>query len=94
MKRNLENRVEVLAPVEAPRLRNDVRVMLETLWNDRRSAWDMRPDGTYVQRQPEPEGVCRGCQEALIELAEKRSKGATRLKKRRSSGTIGGRNLV
>jgi hypothetical protein len=30
----------------------------------------------------------------LIELAEKRNKGATRLKKRRSSGSIGGRNLL
>jgi polyphosphate kinase len=94
MKRNLENRVEVLAPVETPRLRADIRTMLDTLWNDRRSAWEMRSDGTYTQRQPEEKGDARGCQEILIDLAEKRIKGATRLKKRRSSGAIGGRNLL
>lgn len=94
MKRNLENRVEVLAPVEAPRLRADVRAMLDTLWNDRRSAWEMHSDGTYSQRHPEGQTEARPCQEVLIELAEKRNKGATRLKKRRSSGAIGGRNLL
>jgi len=94
MKRNLENRVEVLAPVEAPRLRQDLRTMLDTLWNDQRSAWDMRSDGTYVQRRPTAQAETRSCHEVLIEIAEKRLKEVTRLKKRRSTTVIGGRNLV
>jgi polyphosphate kinase len=94
MKRNLEYRVEVLAPVESPALRAELKTLLDTQWGDRRSAWEMRPDGTYVQRQPpgkrgEPEP---GCQETLIRLAEKRLKTATRLRKRRSV-TPGRRNL-
>ncbi len=94
MKRNLEHRVEVLVPVEGPQLQKDLRTMLEAQWEDHRSAWEMRADGTYVQRTPDPEGESRGCQEVLIELAEKRHREATRLRRRRSSTPIGGRNLA
>jgi len=52
--------------------------------NDRRSAWDMRADGTYAQRQAagKRRDTEPGSQEALIRLAEKRFKTATRLRKR------------
>ncbi|MHB8763521.1 MAG: polyphosphate kinase 1 [Deferrisomatales bacterium] len=92
MKRNLEHRVEVLAPVEDPLLRRELRAMLDTQWNDRRSAWDMQPDGTYVQRRPGPGDEPRSSQEVLIEAAERRNKEATRLRKRRSSAVPGRRN--
>ncbi|HWR98913.1 MAG TPA: polyphosphate kinase 1 [Candidatus Methanoperedens sp.] len=94
MKRNLEYRVEVLAPVEAPALQAELKALLDIQWRDRRSAWEMRADGSYVQRQPagrrgeeEP-----GSQETLIRLAEKRFKTATRLRKR-TALTPGKRNL-
>ena len=92
MKRNLEHRVEVLVPVEAPELREDLRVMLNIQLNDRRGAWEMQPDGHYVQRQPAEDRDARGSQEALIELAEKRNKDVTRLKKRKAKN-FAGRNL-
>ncbi|HEY6000991.1 MAG TPA: polyphosphate kinase 1 [bacterium] len=93
MKRNLEYRVEVLAPVESPQLREELKAMLDIQWTDRRSAWDMRPDGTYVQRTPPKKaGDAPGCQELLIRLAEKRLKTATRLRKR-TALTPGKRNL-
>jgi polyphosphate kinase len=83
MKRNLEYRVEVLAPVEAPALREELRTMLDAQWTDRRSAWEMRADGSYAQRQPAKKTEdAPGCQELLIRLAEKRLKTATRLRKR------------
>ena len=86
MKRNLEYRVEVLAPVESPSLRAELKALLDVQWNDRRSAWEMRADGTYVQRQPpgKRRDAEPGSQEALIRLAEKRLKTATRLRKRTS----------
>ncbi len=94
MKRNLEYRVEVLAPVESPALRAELKALLDVQWNDRRSAWEMRADGAYVQRVPQ--GKRRdtepGSQEALIRLAEKRLKDATRLRKR-TSQSPGRRNL-
>ena len=49
---------------------------------DRRNTWDMRPDGSYLQRQP-GNGVEGGSQQALIASAEARHYEATRLRKRR-----------
>jgi len=94
MNRNLESRVEVLAPVEDPQLRQELRTLLDTLWNDARSAWDMHADGTYTQRVPQKGGDGRGSHALLIELAEKRNREATRLRKRRSTPAPGGRNLA
>jgi polyphosphate kinase len=91
MQRNLEHRVEVVAPVAEPALREELRTLLDTQLADQRSAWDMRSDGSYVQRQPADPAV-KGSQEMLVELAERRQKVARRLKKRKTRG-IGWRNL-
>ncbi len=86
MTRNLESRVEVVAPVESPELRRDLRQILEAQFGDRRNAWDMQSDGSYIQRQPGPDDDPRGSQQILIELAERRQKEAQRLKKRKPKG--------
>ncbi|MES9959261.1 MAG: polyphosphate kinase 1 [Sedimenticola sp.] len=78
MKRNLESRVEVVTPVEDARLRENLRFFLDTQLNDQRSAWEMQPDGSYIQRQPSGEEDTTGCQELLIQNAEKRAKKATK----------------
>ena len=72
MKRNLESRVEVIVPVEAPPLRALLREMLDTQLADDRSAWTMQPDGSYVQEQGD--GV--GCQQQLVDFAEARVRAA------------------
>jgi len=86
MKRNLGSRVEVVAPVEAPDLREKLGQILQTQLNDRRSAWDMQPDGSYIQRRPAAGEDDRGAQEILIGLAEQRQKLAKQLKKRKTKG--------
>jgi polyphosphate kinase len=53
MHRNLESRIEAITPVEDKALKADLLRILQTQLNDQRSAWDMKPDGTYVQRKPE-----------------------------------------
>ncbi|MCA9722933.1 MAG: RNA degradosome polyphosphate kinase, partial [Gemmatimonadetes bacterium] len=66
MPRNLVRRVEVAVPIEDPRHRAEIRRLLEMMLTDNRQAWDMLPDGSYVQRRPadgEPE---RGTQQVLI----------------------------
>ncbi len=88
MKRNLEYRVEVLAPVEAPELRKELRTMIDVQLGDRRSAWDMRPDGSYVQRMPGEGDDPRGSHEILVDLAEKRRKAGARLKKKKARGVV------
>lgn len=86
MKRNLEDRVEVVAPVDAPDLQRELQQILDVQLNDRRSAWEMQADGSYVQRMPGEGEEPRGSQQILIDLAERRQKEAQRLKKRKPKG--------
>jgi polyphosphate kinase len=53
MYRNLNTRVEVASPVEAPPLRRRLWEILQIALDDRRQVWEMRSDGTYEQRTPE-----------------------------------------
>jgi len=85
MKRNLNSRVELYAPVEAAPLREKLSHFLELQLNDQRSVWEMQPDGSYVQRRPETKKTSRNSQELLIEWSEKRLKEATRLRRRKPS---------
>jgi polyphosphate kinase len=52
MPRNFDRRVEVVAPIEDRRLHPRVCSLLETCLADNRQAWDLHPNGTYVQRKP------------------------------------------
>jgi polyphosphate kinase len=52
MERNLSRRVETITPVEAQPLRERLWQVLQVMLWDHRQAWDMQPDGSYVQRAP------------------------------------------
>ncbi|MDH3689000.1 MAG: polyphosphate kinase 1 [Gammaproteobacteria bacterium] len=91
MMRNLEHRVEVLVPVEQAELREELRTILLTQLEDQRSAWDMKADGTYIQRTPISSSD-RSCQETFIRLAEAREKDAER-RKTRSAQQLRKRNI-
>lgn len=82
MKRNLESRVEVVAPIEEPHLRADLRAVLDAQLAANSDAWEMQPDGTYVRSTPQ----APSCQAIQMELAEKRQREAGRLRKRRPKG--------
>ncbi|HTP65946.1 MAG TPA: polyphosphate kinase 1 [Geobacteraceae bacterium] len=82
MKRNLEARVEVLCPVEPAGLTRELRLVLDTYVADRRSAWQMRPDGTYFQHLPGELGSGDGSHQLLIALAEKRLRNSLKRKKK------------
>ena len=82
MKRNLESRVETVVPVETPALRQELRQIIDIQLADRRCAWDMRADGSYVQRRPRDGEDARSSQEIQIELAQHRLDEATRLGKK------------
>jgi polyphosphate kinase len=83
MKRNLESRVEVVAPVEDIDLRQELRLILDVQLSDRRSAWEMQPDGSYVQRQPLPGQDTKSCQELLIAVAQRRLAAAVKHKQKK-----------
>lgn len=86
MRRNLRSRVEILAPIENPAHQRELDAIFETQLTDQRSAWDMNPDGSYSQRQPESRQKAMGCQQVLIAAAEKRHIEANRLRKRKLKG--------
>jgi len=92
MSRNLESRVEVVTPVELPALREPLRNVLDVQINDQRGAWEMQPDGSYVQRIPRNESEQEHCQERLIRQAHERLEKTPRVQKRRRP-PLGGRNL-
>ena len=83
MKRNLASRIEVLAPVEDPELQERIRFILDVQMGDRRNAWEMQPDGSYVQRQPLEAGESLGAQELLVRWTERRQKKAAKVRKRK-----------
>jgi polyphosphate kinase len=72
MKRNLEDRVEVVTPVESKALQARLREILDIQVDNQRSVWDMKPDGTYVQRKPDSQADTRTVHEILIDLADDR----------------------
>ena len=84
MKRNLESRGEVVAPIEDPLLCAELRAVLDAQLVPCRGEWEMQADGGYVRRVP-TDGF-KSCQQVLIELAEKRQREAGRLRKRRPKG--------
>jgi len=84
MKRNLESRVEVMFPVERPELQSTLRRILDIQLGDPRSAWEMQPDGSYVQRSGGADA--KGSQQQMVDFAEARSREATRLRKRKPKG--------
>lgn len=71
MYRNLNNRVECIAPIYPPAHQARLRQILEVLLTDQRQAWDMASDGVYHQRvsaDPEaPEAL--GTHQRLMDAA-------------------------
>ena len=82
MKRNLESRVEILVPVESPVLREELRMILNAHDADLRYAWEMQPDGSYLQRTPKHEQEHHGLHQILIQHASQAAREAQRLKRR------------
>ncbi|MCG8015657.1 MAG: polyphosphate kinase 1 [Candidatus Thiodiazotropha sp. 'RUGA'] len=83
MQRNLMQRVEVLVPVEAPALRQELRLMLDVQLGDKHNAWDMQSDGTYIRRTPSEEDKSLNCQETLIGVAERRVEASKKHREKR-----------
>lgn len=80
MYRNLLARVEAVVPIERRPLRERLWEVLQVMLNDQRQAWDMQPDGSYVQRTPDPGNNgdpihAMGTHQFLMNLTRQRSAG-------------------
>jgi len=72
MTRNLESRVEVVAPVEDPKLRQELRLIIDVQLSSRKDVWEMQADGSYIERKDSSGKKTLSSQETFIELAQKR----------------------
>jgi polyphosphate kinase len=73
MNRNLDARVEATVPIEEPRLQEELKTILDLQLADNVKAWDMTPDGRYVQRTPAPGDEPRSSQDILMQRALERA---------------------
>jgi polyphosphate kinase len=69
MPRNLDRRVEAITPVEDPGIAKDLQEILGIMLADNRQAWDLQPDGRYIQRRPADECPPASSQQILMEMA-------------------------
>lgn len=69
MTRNLDRRVEAVAPVIEPGLVKDLQEILGIMLADNRQAWDLQPDGKYVQRQTRDGELAQSSQNIFMAMA-------------------------
>ncbi|HSJ73266.1 MAG TPA: polyphosphate kinase 1 [Miltoncostaeaceae bacterium] len=71
MARNLDNRVELIAPVEDPAAAAEIQEVLDLQLADTALAWELGPDGSWSRVEPEPGEAPLNSQEALMERASR-----------------------
>lgn len=76
--RNLNDRVELITPIEEPQLQKRLIHMLEDALTDNRLAWDLDAGGNYVLRYPAPEEAEQDFHQMLMKQALKRAKKSRR----------------
>ncbi|MCA1992885.1 MAG: polyphosphate kinase 1, partial [Coleofasciculus sp. S288] len=67
MPRNLDRRVEAVTPVEDPDSATQLKEILSILLADNRQAWQLQPDGSYIQPRPTEGNPELSAQEVLME---------------------------
>ena len=73
MPRNLNRRVETVTPIEEESLIAQLKTILEVTLADNRHAWELQPDGTYIQRCPQTNEPERSCQHAFMDMVQSQS---------------------
>ncbi|MEM6614366.1 MAG: polyphosphate kinase 1 [Cyanobacteria bacterium P01_C01_bin.72] len=76
MTRNLSRRVEAVAPIESSEIFRDLQEILGVMLADNRKAWELQPDGTFVQRKPQHGEEAHSTHDTFMEMA-KQSTGIT-----------------
>jgi polyphosphate kinase len=76
MPRNLDHRVELAAPVEAPELRAELLDTLKRAMDDNQSSWELDGEqGVWRRRSPAPGETPHNLQRELMELHTRRAAG-------------------
>ena len=66
MDRNFFRRVEVAYPIEDPDIKDRLIADLDLFLSDNQQAWELQPDGTYVQLSPKPDAEPTSAQLHLL----------------------------
>ncbi len=70
MTRNLHRRIEIMFPVESPKLKDQLKDILEIYWRDNQKSWKLFPSGEYRKIEPQ-EGEEKFCaQEYFLRFIE------------------------
>ncbi|AFZ43279.1 Polyphosphate kinase [Halothece sp. PCC 7418] len=69
MQRNLDRRIEAVVPIDDPNIFQELKEILDLMLSDNRQAWELQPDGHYIQRQPEEDGEVISTHETLMKKA-------------------------
>jgi polyphosphate kinase len=72
MTRNLDHRIEVLAPVEDHRARDEITAGMDALLADNTQAWELQADGTWRRRSPGDDEQNRSAHASLMRRARLR----------------------
>jgi polyphosphate kinase len=73
MPRNLDHRLEVLAPVDDPAVQSRLKATFEVLLADNALAWELEADGTWKRRRPKKDEPSRGSQHVFMRRARPRA---------------------
>lgn len=69
MPRNLNRRVEAITPVLDADIVKDLQEILGMMLADNRQAWELQPDGSYIQRRPGEDCPEASSQKLLMSMA-------------------------
>lgn len=73
MRRNLDDRVEVVVPVRDAEARDRLKRTLKFCLEDNRQAWDLGSDGRYTLQWPAPGEKVRAFHDTLMQRARRRT---------------------
>jgi polyphosphate kinase len=76
MERNLDNRVELVVPVDDEAARDELLDALDRAFTDEEGSWVLRPDDTWERVQPADPAHPKGLQRELMELHARRAREA------------------
>ncbi len=76
MERNLDNRVELVVPVDDTEARRELLEALDLAFADQDGSWDLGPDGRWVRVQSSGSETSVGLQRGLMELHAQRAREA------------------
>ena len=73
MPRNLDHRVEMAVPIDAPEIRAELVDVLDRAFADNQNSWELGADGMWKRLAPVPGEPPRSLQRELIELHTRRA---------------------